>query len=322
MTGAEQERLRQQLGWFGELALAPANGPDPEARERLLSAARRSAVVQLGSFALTLGGGFVGAILLLLGLFLCHRGLLRGGLSFSGNGGIYAETFAAYLVLFQVLGYATRWLPASNARLLLMAAVMVASLAALAWPVLRGVPWSQVRRDLGLGAGRRPLLELFLGVVSYVTALPLVLAGLFLMLALTGLARQLGYPVSPFGPAHPIVGLALRADAWTWLQVALVACVLAPLVEEIMFRGVLYRHLREATGRWHPAFSVLLSAVASSFVFAAVHPQGLLGIPVLMALAGAFALAREWRETLIPPMIAHGLNNGAVMLVLMLSTLN
>ena len=39
-----------------------------------------------------------------------------------------------------------------------------------------------------------------------------------------------------------------------------------------------------------------------------------------MALATAFALAREWRQSLLPSMIAHGVNNGLTLLALLLST--
>ena len=85
-----------------------------------------------------------------------------------------------------------------------------------------------------------------------------------------------------------------------------------------MFRGVLYRHLREMSDRLGFTLSVILSALIVSFVFAVIHPQGLLGVPVLMGLALAFNLAREWRGTLIPAMIAHGINNGAVTLLLYL----
>jgi membrane protease YdiL (CAAX protease family) len=59
-------------------------------------------------------------------------------------------------------------------------------------------------------------------------------------------------------------------------------------------------------------WSVLLSAVVLSFIFAVIHPQGLIAVPVLMALAFAFALAREWRVSLIPAMVAHGVSNGVV----------
>ncbi len=49
--------------------------------------------------------------------------------------------------------------------------------------------------------------------------------------------------------------------------------------------------------------------MAVSFVFAVIHPQGFLAVPLLMSLALAFTLMREWRGTLLPAMIAHGINN-------------
>jgi membrane protease YdiL (CAAX protease family) len=100
------------------------------------------------------------------------------------------------------------------------------------------------------------------------------------------------------------------SSVWTRVQIFVLVSLLAPLVEETMFRGVLYRHLREASIWLRPLLSALLSATVVSFVFAVIHPQGLLGVPALMGLAYAFALAREWRDTLIPSMVAHGINNG------------
>ena len=53
--------------------------------------------------------------------------------------------------------------------------------------------------------------------------------------------------------------------------------------------------------------------IVVSVIFAAIHPQGILGIPALASLALGFAIAREWRGTLIPGMIAHGLNNAVIL---------
>jgi membrane protease YdiL (CAAX protease family) len=319
LSDEEQELLRGRLGWFGELALAPEGGPHPEMRERVLAAARRAALAQVGVAFIGLAGAFFGLGLLLFGLLLLYVGRLRTGLVVTGQGGIYAETFALYLVLFQAMVYASRWLPSGgDFRFALTGLVMLASLGALGWPVLRGVPWQQVRSDLGLWLGRRPALEPLAGLGCYLAALPLVLAGLLITFGLMQGQRRFGLKLDP---SHPIVGVALRADVWTWVQVAILAAVLAPLVEEIMFRGALYRHLREATAsRFHPALSALLSALASSLVFAAIHPQGVLGIPVLMALAVAFALAREWRDTLVPAMLAHAINNATITFMLIAST--
>ncbi|HWB19430.1 MAG TPA: CPBP family intramembrane glutamic endopeptidase, partial [Phycisphaerales bacterium] len=61
------------------------------------------------------------------------------------------------------------------------------------------------------------------------------------------------------------------------------------------------------------ALSVIFSALVSSFIFAAIHPQGWVTIPALGSLAFCFCLMREWRGTLLPSMVMHGINNGLVM---------
>ena len=118
---------------------------------------------------------------------------------------------------------------------------------------------------------------------------------------------------------HPIVFEVTHAGWGSWLQILFVASVMAPLVEETMFRGVLYRHLREATGRLRHGASVVLSALAASFVFAALHPQGVAAIPLLMALAFGFTAAREWRGSLLASMTIHALNNAIALLLLILT---
>ncbi len=206
---------------------------------------------------------------------------------------------------------------------LLAALSMFLSLVVLAWPVLRGIPWQQVRDDLGLRLGKRPMLTVLFGPLTYLCSLPLLVLGLVVMFTLMLLLKRYGLGSDPFepgtGPSHPIVGVALQKSWWVWLQVFVVASVAAPIVEEIMFRGLLYQHLREVSDTWGRRLSILLSVLASGFIFAVIHPQGWLAVPVLMALASAFALAREWRGSLVPSMLAHGLNNGLVMLLLLMT---
>jgi membrane protease YdiL (CAAX protease family) len=76
----------------------------------------------------------------------------------------------------------------------------------------------------------------------------------------------------------------------------------APITEEIMFRGVLFHHLRS---RWN----WLASAAAVSLIFALLHPQGLAAVPALGAIAIVLTYIREWRASLIAPIAAHALNN-------------
>src|SRR5262249_15293611 len=110
-----------------------------------------------------------------------------------------------------------------------------------------------------------------------------------------------------------------KADFWMIVQLLFLASVVAPLVEETMFRGVLHRHLREASRRWGGFLSFLVSSAIISFLFAAIHPQGWIAIPPLMALAVGFSIAREWRGSLLPSMVAHGLHNGALLVMLFLA---
>jgi membrane protease YdiL (CAAX protease family) len=323
LTAEDQLWLRSRLGWFGELALAPDDG-DSSARSRALAPARRTLVVYLTAFGLALGGFVAGGFLLLVLALLACLGRLRGGLDCgSGWGGIYAETFALYMALFVGLSYLARFV-AVPARLHMAAGAVIAfaSLLALLWPRLRGLSWRQIRIDLGLHFDGQPFVQLLFGPLCYLCAVPLLLGGMLITLMLMFGQRYLGLgdPFRPgAGPSHPIMAEALGSDPWVWLQVFLVACIAAPIVEEIMFRGVLYRHLREASWRWGRFLSIAFSALASSFVFAAIHPQGWLGIPVLLALAFAFALAREWRRSLVPAVIAHGINNAVGMLLLLLA---
>lgn len=74
-------------------------------------------------------------------------------------------------------------------------------------------------------------------------------------------------------------------------------------MEETVFRGAFYRSLRFGNG-------VLIAGLVNGVIFAALHPQGWMGIPALTAMGFGFALIREWRDSLIAPMTAHAINNG------------
>ena len=323
----EQQQLRQRLDWFGDLALAPPGGDDTAVRETILAAAYRTVWSLLGVFVFMLGLGVLGLVLLVTLFVLYWVDRLRSGMApGSPHHGIYAETFALYMLLYLALSVAARyvldWLALKHGTLALSGLAALGSLAALAWPVLRGIPWRQVRQDIGWHADRRPGLEPLLGVGSYAMALPMLAIGVVLFLLLTKLRNLLGWDPDEFGPSnapgHPIVFWVSHGGWWVWLEVLFVASVVAPIVEETMFRGVLYRHLRAASSCWRPTRSVVFSAVMVSFLFAVIHPQGILAVPALMALALAFTLMREWRGTLLPSMIAHGVNNAVATLLLFL----
>jgi membrane protease YdiL (CAAX protease family) len=86
----------------------------------------------------------------------------------------------------------------------------------------------------------------------------------------------------------------------------LLVSVFAPVMEETMFRGALFHHLRR---RWGWA----VSAPIVAFIFAVIHPQGWVAVPVLGSIALVLAALREWRGSLIAPMVAHACNNFIVL---------
>jgi membrane protease YdiL (CAAX protease family) len=327
VSPAERELLRQRLGWFGELALAPASDLESPARQAVLRAARQTFVVILGGVVCIALACLAGLVGLLVFISLLFAGQLPGGLHPpSGHGSIYAETFALWLLLFLGLSLGAAWLSAGSDSLLLSGVVVLLSLAALVWPVLRGVSWVEVRRDIGLVKGRRPAWEPVIGVGCYAMALPMLVVGLIATLLLLTHQADLNAgsnPAQDFAPSpsptHPIIGYLVQPGWRLRLEAFFVACIVAPIVEETMFRGVLYRHLRDASVRLGCVMSVIVSATIVNFLFASLHPQGPLAIPALMALAYGLTLAREWRVTLVPGIVAHGINNGLLLLFLLLA---
>jgi membrane protease YdiL (CAAX protease family) len=353
LSDAQRQTLREKLDWFGKLALAPEGDPqlrdecvavggavaaadinvecpDQSSRDEALQAASRVTWIMWSA----VGGGIffflIGCVGLLFVLTLAIMGKLRGGLHCGWSpAGVYVETFALWMLAFGGIsigvGQLDAYLGESFRPYRLMASALgtLATLVVLLWPVLRGLSWRQVREDIGWTFGRRPMLEPAIGAGCYFMSFPILLVGIVAVLALMGLQNLLsgGGPshddlTSASSPTHPVVGPLASGDWSLRLQLFFLASIVAPIVEETMFRGVLYRHLREWTHRFSFIGSVVFAGLLSSFIFAVIHPQGLLGIPVLMALAIAFVLTREWRGTLVPCMVAHGLNNG---LVLMLS---
>jgi membrane protease YdiL (CAAX protease family) len=328
LTKGQREELLHDLGWFGELALAPPGAPDSGSRAAVLSSARRTVFTILGYVAAlgTLGLlGFAGLIFFVIFLFSGKLGRgIHTGLS---HGGVYAETFALWMALFLGLNIAVGYLSfAPDARWLITGLASLLSLSALLWPVIRGIPWSEVRWEIGLRFGKQPVLDPLLGIATYAMALPLVFVGVLvtvLIFMMEGAFQGFGSSADNFHPvhlpSHPVVEYVVGHDWWVRLQVLFLASVIAPIVEETMFRGVLYRHLREVSAGLGLILSVLFSATLVSFLFAVIHPQGLETVPILMALAFTFCLVREWRGSLVPAMIAHGISNGLVLTGLILA---
>lgn len=327
LTDDQRDLLVQRLGWFGRLALAPREAQMQADRKAMLAPAYRVSLVLLVAVALGVLVGFAGSVGLVVTGVLMVVGKVRSGVvSGAGPHAIYAETFAIWMVVFFGLQAVAGLVAASPGmqahHLALAAAAVFVSLGVLLWPVLRGISWRQIRTDIGWTLGRQPVLEPVFGVAGYAMVLPLLAAGVVIVFVLMMIQTALAGPVPTFapagGPAHPIITELAQGHWWAKVQVLFVAVVAAPIVEETMFRGVLYRHLRDASARMGIVLSILLSTFINTFVFAVIHPQGWVAMPALMALACGFTLMREWRGTVVPSMIIHAINNAVVMTFLIL----
>jgi hypothetical protein len=115
------------------------------------------------------------------------------------------------------------------------------------------------------------------------------------------------------GGDHPAAS-GLTTDNPPMLVATLIgAVVLAPIWEEIVFRGMLFPALTKYTK------SLVWAAVISGFVFAAPHPQGIVGLPVLVTLAIGLCYATYRSSSLISAIVQHALNNALVLAVALLS---
>ncbi|MER3496748.1 MAG: hypothetical protein C4320_08275, partial [Armatimonadota bacterium] len=83
------------------------------------------------------------------------------------------------------------------------------------------------------------------------------------------------------------------------LKTFLFASVCAPIWEETFFRGMLFQGFQGL--RW----SVLASAGLSSFLFAAIHPQGFGAWGALAALAALSCALVHYTRSLVPSMVMH-----------------
>jgi membrane protease YdiL (CAAX protease family) len=152
--------------------------------------------------------------------------------------------------------------------------------------------------DLGLRS-QRPLADTGVGILGYVMVTPLFL---FATVLSNWLFRHYHTPVNPVQ-----LETMMTHNLFDRLLLLLEAAVAAPIIEELMFRGLLFPALRT---RWGTVGGVALSAA----VFALFHPTLPGGFLPIWTLGAAFAIAYRTRDSLFPNIVMHGLHNGYILL--------
>ena len=324
--------------------LAEANRYALVARARAVSPLVGSGLVGMVRFALGLAG-----VLLLLYFVLKAAGAFRAGPNEMGlnlwptlperqpfslrrlGAGDLMAVFVVYLVAREVFGVLLAGFPGlGRGHWLHVSGLLTPFLPALKrLPALRRNEWEDVlatvhyllsalppvlylrflarRRGASLadelGWSRRALgPNLGYGLAGYALATPL-----FLLAALLA-PRLFRHAPTPSNPIIPQI--AGTSDFWAVALLIVLTSVAAPLVEELLFRGVLYNAAKLRLGVW-PA--ILLTGV----VFGGVHPVGLAEMVPLAVLGGVFAWMAETRKSLVPSIAAHFLNNFTTTLMLL-----
>jgi membrane protease YdiL (CAAX protease family) len=166
---------------------------------------------------------------------------------------------------------------------------------------------------LGAGAGlalflaaRRPAGRAGLGLgVRYPSAAP----GAILLLYLPGFFVAGGLAIlwmhvcraRGWDERQEILRLILELDTRELVAAGVVAVLVAPLIEELLFRGFLQAFLAQHVGE-------RAGLVGSSLVFASLH--GRAGLPILLLLSLCLGWLQQRTRCLWVPVSLHALHNG------------
>jgi membrane protease YdiL (CAAX protease family) len=308
LSASQAEQLIERHKWFGHAALAFEQPADNEHREIMQ---RKVDTAGAGMLVAFFGGVLLG--LVSLGLFITAIVLIAVGKirpkmrrPLKDSAGI--EVVAIFMGGFLVVGIAVEILRPllGNSSALLLWLLLLAPL----WLLVRGMPVARWRELIGWHRGEGVLKEAACGVLGYLACGPIVVVGVVITLVMAMIYSLIAG--EPSAPTHPLPDQLAGGGALNILQLYLLAAVWAPIVEETIFRGAFYGHLR---ARLHP----LLCAAITGVWFAAIHPQGFLAIPALGSIGFSFALLREWRGSIIAPAVAHAMNNGVVVTLLVIA---
>ena len=142
------------------------------------------------------------------------------------------------------------------------------------------------------------------GVCTFLVALPIVT---IVSIAWQALLDWSGVPAEP----QDLLRMFTQATQPAIIAVMVIlATVIAPMTEELLFRATIFRYLRTRSPRW-------VAFLLSGIVFASLHLSLASFLP-LVVLAMVFSVAFERTGRIGTTMIAHGLFNLHTIILLLL----
>lgn len=180
----------------------------------------------------------------------------------------------------------------------------------LGWAWMFGYPLVVARKRQGawprLPRFRRIALEALCGFIS----VPLLMFTLgLIMFTIILIFRPTTLPSSPFEPVFR------SPDRFSRLAMMIVGITVAPLAEEVFFRGLLYSALRQR-------LPIAVAAVVQAIVFGLAHPFSLPQAAAVAFVGLGLALVYEWRKTLVAPVFMHAFQNSLGFAILTLTVAN
>jgi membrane protease YdiL (CAAX protease family) len=162
--------------------------------------------------------------------------------------------------------------------------------------------------------GIKPAAQFGLLRVHPLKALPMALGLILAAFPLIDwVSRVTAHTLGPQAKQQEVVQFFLKATEASQRSAVLitlgVGVVLAPLAEELMFRGYLYGVLKRYCG-------VLAAAILSAAMFAAMH-LNLASLPSLFVLALCFTIAYEATGSLLVNIAMHALFNLSMFLMML-----
>jgi len=305
-----RDQLIARYGVLGQAVLTHGLDDDDPLRKPIVTGFIPIAVLLIGVFLVVGFSTLAGMVLLVLGIVNLATGKMRLRFKAPAPGGsVFLETYALFLAAFAVLSiglfvlsvkidpdYGAWAIPLQWALIIVPA-----------WALLRGMKSKDWRQAIGLHSGEGVLKEIGCGFLVYLASIPVYMVGVaitVIVLLIQGMmAASSGEELEPM--SNPIFDLISDSNAWIILLVFSLATIWAPIAEELIFRGALFRHM---SGRLH----WVLAAFFSALLFAYMHSYGPFMVAPLIALGFMFAFMRQWRGSIIAPMTAHFIHNATL----------
>jgi membrane protease YdiL (CAAX protease family) len=306
---AARESIIARHGWFGQVAMTLKQHASQPIRWDAISGGMQIIKYYLFLGVLVLLILVAGLAVGIVAFFRSRRESFQWRFEPSNPGSsVYLETFAIFLagfMLMQAMFLITfgAGIEGTTGALAFHEVLTWALVVGLFWPRIRGVSWSDFFAGMGLNRGQGVLKEIGCGALGYLAGVPVMVVGIIAAICLRNLVESDGgaQQSNGYGMFNPSEG-----NSWVLLFLQLASTVVwAPIVEESIFRGALYRHLR---GRLRTVFSVILTAC----MFGIIHPYTTAGLVQVGFMGLVLALLREWRGSLIAPMVAHAIHNGLI----------